>query len=200
MRQLGRLLTVTLLWLSSCSLGPGVGEPSPPAAIYVMNADGSGLEQVTAEAGYDLLPAWSPDGRRIAFARSPRTPGTAEADLFAVNVGGGREIRLTSGPADDADPAWSPDGQRLAFTRYASDAGAIMVVDADGSGVRPLTALGAGAMPSWSQDGRRLAFVRRAAVPVAATPWWRGPLPPCSACSWCGWGSGPWWWAWWCAC
>jgi hypothetical protein len=65
MRHPARLLVVTLLLLlSSCSLGPGAGEPSPPAASYVMGADGGGLERVTAEVGYDLEPAWSPDGRR----------------------------------------------------------------------------------------------------------------------------------------
>jgi hypothetical protein len=63
MQHPARLLIVTLLLsLSSCSVGPGAGEPSPPAAIYVMNADGGVLERVTAEAGYDLQPAWSLDG------------------------------------------------------------------------------------------------------------------------------------------
>jgi hypothetical protein len=75
MQHPARLLIVTLLLsLSSCSVGPGAGEPSPPAAIYVMNADGGVLERVTAEAGYDLQPAWSLDGRRLAFVRRAAVP------------------------------------------------------------------------------------------------------------------------------
>jgi WD40-like Beta Propeller Repeat len=75
MRHPARLLIVTLLVsLSSCSLGPGAGEPSPPAAIYAMGADGGGLERVTAQAGDDRQPAWSPDGRRLASVRRAAVP------------------------------------------------------------------------------------------------------------------------------
>jgi WD40-like Beta Propeller Repeat len=75
MRHPARLLIVTLLLsLSSCSVGPGAGEPSPPTAIYVMGADGGGLERVTAEAGDDLEPAWSSDGRRLAVVRRVAVP------------------------------------------------------------------------------------------------------------------------------
>jgi WD40-like Beta Propeller Repeat len=63
------LIVILLVSLSSCSLGPGAGESSPPAAISVMGADGGGLEGVTARAGDDLQPAWSPDGRRLVFVR-----------------------------------------------------------------------------------------------------------------------------------
>jgi WD40-like Beta Propeller Repeat len=75
MRHPARLLIVTLLVsLSSCSLSPGVGEPSPPAAIHAMGADGGGLGRPSAEAGDDLQPAWSPDGRRLALVRRAAVP------------------------------------------------------------------------------------------------------------------------------
>ena len=75
MRHPARLLTVILLLsLGSSSLSPGPGEPSPPAAIYVMNLGGGGLEPVTAEAGDDLQPARSPDGRQLAFVRRAAMP------------------------------------------------------------------------------------------------------------------------------
>jgi hypothetical protein len=94
MQHPARLLVVTLLLLlSSCSVGPGAGEPSPPAAIYAMGADGGGLERVTAEAGDDLQPAWSPDGRRLAFVRRAAVPAagppwwrTAAAVLGVLTV------------------------------------------------------------------------------------------------------------------
>jgi WD40-like Beta Propeller Repeat len=74
MRHPARLLFVTLLLSLSCSVGPGAGEPSPPTAIYVMGADGGGLEPVTAKAGDDLEPAWSSDGRRLAVVRRVAVP------------------------------------------------------------------------------------------------------------------------------
>lgn len=174
-------------WSCSAAAALTRGSPRPPAAIYVMHADGGGLQQLTAEAGNDLEPAWSPDGRRIAFARSPRTQGVGESDLYVVEVDGGNETRLTSGPAADADPAWSPDGQRVAFTRYANDAGTIMVVNVDGSGIRPLTDIGAGAMPSWSPTVASSPSCPRLALTVRSRSWRRtaraGGLPRAMAAS-----------------
>jgi len=63
-------------------------------------------------AGAVADPAWSPDGRRIAFT------GTDEgcSSLYVVELEGGQVRRLTTGGHSDLQPAWSPDGRTLAFT------------------------------------------------------------------------------------
>jgi TolB protein len=137
--------------------------------IYVMNADGSGKRRLarggsmrTSWTGQrvsapDSLPAWSPDGRRIAFVSD--RDGNAEA--YVVNSDGSGLRRLTRDPAFDQLGAWSPDGRKIAFVRGTRDTNgqlrgqAIYVMNADGSGLR-LLARGQG--PAWSPDGRQIAF------------------------------------------
>jgi hypothetical protein len=106
-------------------------------------------------------PAWSPDGRRIAFDGMAQS---GETDLYIVDLGTRDVTRLTADLYDDRDPSWSPDGERLAF---ASDRGAfgtqgrhaIFTYDLATGGIRCVTAdSGDCAMPAWSPDGRLLAF------------------------------------------
>src|SRR3989337_1017059 len=59
-----------------------------------------------------LGPAWSPDGRWIAFSM--------RGDIWKVPVEGGEAIAITSGPAYHFEPAWSPDGTRIAFAYEAT--------------------------------------------------------------------------------
>jgi TolB protein len=75
--------------------------------IYVINADGSGLRRLTD--GMD--PAWSPDGKKVAFARwrDPRGIYVIDED--------GRNETLLFGWSQAKAPAWSPDGSRIVFTR-----------------------------------------------------------------------------------
>jgi tricorn protease-like protein len=91
--------------------------------------------------------AFSPDGRRIAFAR--HVPGTVgpmgyrRSEIWTINASGGEARRVTRG-GSDADPAWSNDGRHILFSRHvftaAGDwADAIFSVRADGGRVRRVT-------------------------------------------------------------
>ena len=137
-----------------------------PYLLYTAKANGSGQHRLTIDRGtasserglhYQIDPAWSRDGTRIAFASSRDGP----THLFVVSVGGKlTTARLTSGKSEDTHPSWSPDGRRIAFTR--SGPSRIMVMNADGSAAQRLTGdLAEEDDPAWSPDGRWIAYDRR---------------------------------------
>ena len=111
---------------------------------------------------------WSPDGARIAFHAQRDDPAgdILVAEVVRRSLVNVRNLtpRTASSPLIDPDvtPAWSPDGSRIAFTGYRSGGAAIWVMNADGSGARQVTMIGAYGdyFPSWSADGKWLAFQR----------------------------------------
>lgn len=132
--------------------------------IFVMDINGSNLTQLTNDVSNDQTPAWSPDGRHIAFASSPCTSpcnngqGWVDFDIYVMDSDGSNITQLTRGPSHDFDPAWSPDGGRIAFmsssTPYtclgeACDSFDIYVMDADGTNVMRLTNSGNNTCPAW---------------------------------------------------
>ena len=139
--------------------------------LYVINADGSGswrlLETARpsspAAVQYELgwRPAWSPDGRTIAFVGMG---DDGNVDVYVVGADGLGQQRLTRHPGVDGNPAWSPDGRKIAFTRRAREWGAgkthIYVMNADGSGQRRLTHGHVHFSVAWSPDGRKMLFER----------------------------------------
>ena len=125
---------------------------SVAVALLALSLAGSApaVDQARRAILEGIEPAWSPDGRRIAYAAPARGGAT---DLFVVDADGTHRGRLTrTGTADELAPDWSPDGKRLVVER----AGEIYVLRADGSAERRLVA---GWEPAWSPGGRRIAFV-----------------------------------------
>jgi hypothetical protein len=123
--------------------------------ICVINADGSGLARLTFDGG-NHQPSWSPDGLKIAFAR---TRGGV-SDLYVMAASGSGALRWTQGVGFVGSPAWSPDGTKIAFDcRVDAGNDDICVVNADGTGFARLTinpARDYGA--AWKPDGSTLAF------------------------------------------
>jgi Tol biopolymer transport system component/CubicO group peptidase (beta-lactamase class C family) len=118
-----------------------------PNGLSVTNADGTERRTLTGNASL-ATPAWSPDGKKIAFVRE--RGGSYE--VYVMNADGGRQQKLARGNA----PVWSPDAKKIAFLR----SGDIYVMNADGSEQRSLTRNAASdSDAAWSPDGKKIAFV-----------------------------------------
>ena len=111
--------------------------------IYVVNADGNQLRQLTKHRAEDHAPAWSPDGRQIAFY-SNRNGGDG---IHLMDADGSNLRRLTNGGEDF--PSWSPTGSHIAV-QIRGNVPHIGVMRTDG---RDLKILAEGYHPSWQPVG-----------------------------------------------
>jgi len=121
------------------------------------------VEPLTATAGIESGPTFSPDGQQVAYAwdgEKAINPGD-QASIYVKMVGSAEVHRLTSGPASDFLPTWSPDGRQIAFVRWSSaDGPRIHLVSPLGGAARRLSDSSLHGALSWSPDGRWLAAVR----------------------------------------
>jgi polyisoprenoid-binding protein YceI len=135
---------------------PQDGDPSPDRLYEV--AVGGGTPTRLSEGPYaDDFPAFSPDGRSIAFVR---TDASNERTLMIMNADGTRLRSLATRGLTPSSPTWSPDGKQLAFVGY-SGLQNIYLMNADGSHLRRITSGDAyDYAPAFSPDGRRVVFGR----------------------------------------
>jgi Tol biopolymer transport system component len=126
--------------------------------IFIMNADVSGLRQLTDNDCSDDVPALPPDGRFIAFASDRK----GNPELFVMDLAGLSVRQLTETFMVETHPDWSPDGTQLAFVRFASGTGSdgdIFLIDVQTGVERRVTTHPANDMrPAWFADGARLLF------------------------------------------
>ena len=91
-----------------------VSDRSGPYDLYVMNIDGSDLRGVTSNFVQEGASAWSPDGRRIAFA-SNRGSQNGNYNIWVMDADGANPRMLTIHSGHSSEPAWTPDSRRLVF-------------------------------------------------------------------------------------
>jgi Tol biopolymer transport system component len=121
--------------------------------LYLMNSDGTEVQQLTDNEVDDWHPSWSPDARKLAL----RSFDGNDYEIYSMNADGSGAKQLTFDDVDCHDPWWSPDGRRIVFGADDPVGGdeEIYVMNADGSGRTQLTdnAIDDGSA-AWSPDGR----------------------------------------------
>ena len=120
-----------------------------------MDVDGQNVKRLTNAKDDDTAPAWSPDGRKIAF----QSKRDGNPEIYVMNADGTGQTRITNSPKQDIEPTWSPDGQRIAFMSDRMGGPNIWVMDANGANVTQLTfTKQPDGDPAWSPDGSLIAF------------------------------------------
>jgi Tol biopolymer transport system component len=128
-------------WMVFVAQRPGLSAQQ----LFRITTAGTGLKQLTKGNFPAEAPAFSPDGKRVAFAR-------LGAGIYSVNVDGSGLRALTKN-GRDGFPAWSPDGKQIAFIRPVGSVWRAMVMSASGGGERPLGKAPSSGRPTWTSSG-----------------------------------------------
>lgn len=131
-------------------------------ALYVVNADGSGLRQVGRGDAQRFNPVFTPDGTRLVFVQDNGAQG-GSGDVYSVSTSGSGLTRLTTSRAWDGAPDVAVDGS-VVWSCRTGGRPQLCTMALDGSGKTVLASTGTlseVAHPSWSPDGRAIAFSAR---------------------------------------
>ncbi len=162
----GRVATERPIVFASDSNNGGAGGRTD---IYTINADGSGLVDLTpTNTGALRDPAWIPNSSTIAYTAPGPLGGRY---LYAMKQDGSQPTQLTTGLYDtDSQPAWSPDGLSLAFISDRGGNPQVWTLSlVDGTLRQLTTAAGTPGNPSWSPDGANIVYSSAGSIYIIAS-------------------------------
>jgi len=131
------------------------------SAIYVINADGTGQQRLSATPGFDVTPSWSPDGTQIVYARLHAVPEPNQppmTDIRVMNADGSGDHAILANTLFSVEPRWSVNNKFAFMSLMNSATVEIYVMNIDGSGLSQLTNGANNGDPVWSPDGTRITF------------------------------------------
>ncbi len=151
--------------LGTVSLSPRVSPDNSRLAFSSLGRDGFQVKMYSlllgrmvnlpVSGGTNLSPAWSPNGRELAYSSSR----TGDPEIWIADSNGGQARRVTSFRGPDVSPVFNPKtGAQIAWISGRTGLPQVYVMETDGSGVQRMTDSGYATSPSWSPNGQFLAF------------------------------------------
>jgi Tol biopolymer transport system component/imidazolonepropionase-like amidohydrolase len=123
--------------------------------LWKIPVAGGEAKAITDELGDARQPAWSPDGKQIAF----QSYRDGNWHIWTVAPDGSQLAQLTAGPFDDREPCWSPDGKTIAFSSDRGGNYDVWRMELSSRKLEQLTRDAANDFqPAWSPDGKAIAF------------------------------------------